>query len=315
MILPRCVPVTCGAPPPVALGVVEQEPPYSVGEEARLRCAPGHTLVPGPAPLVCLHTGHWAATPPLCLPRLCSAPSSVEGGAVVTKAWTLEPLPEESLALLREQIAAKKLAAGPGVAVYPVGAELAVECRPGHQLGGGAATATCLDEDTWSGQLGRCSEVTCPGLAAPDHGSLAVEGFRYRQTVSYECELGHLLQPPEAATRVCEATGRWSGESPACVAVLCPDPEESLGAGLRVEVAGAEYGSLATYSCAQPGHLLLGGAERVCGPRGAWSGQQPVCAAPGDTCLVQRLATSGHVTLDTELRVGTREWHECTGPL
>ena len=53
----------------------------------------------------------------------------------------------------------------------------------------------------------------------------------------------------------------------------------------------------------------------MCGPRGAWSGQQPVCAAPGDTCLVQRLATSGHVTLDTELQVGTREWHECTGPL
>ena len=32
-------------------------------------------------------------------------------------------------------------------------------------------------------------------------------------------------------------------------------------------------------------------------------------------CLVQRLAMSGHVTLDTELQVGTREWHECTGPL
>ena len=81
---------------------------------------------------------------------------------------------------------------------------------------------------------------------------------------------------------------------------MCPDSEERLWAGLRVEVLRAEYSSLASYSCAQPGHLLLGGAERVCGPGGAWSSQQPVCAAPGLMCLVQRLATSGHVTLDTD---------------
>ena len=281
MILARCVPVTCGAPPPVALGVVEQEPPYSVGEEARLRCAPGHTLVPGPAPLVCLHTGHWAATPPLCLPRLCSAPSSVEGGAVVTKAWTLEPLPEESLALLREKISGKKLAAGRGEAVYPGGAELAVECRPGHQLGGGAATATCLDEDTWSGQLGRCSEVTCPGLAAPDHGSIEVEGFRYRQTVSYECELGHLLQPPEAATRVCEATGRWSGESPACVAVLCPDPEEGLGRGCGWRWRGRSTAASPPTAAPSPATCCWAARSGCAGPGAPGPASSPCAPRPG----------------------------------
>ena len=164
-----------------------------------------------------------------------------------------------------------------------------------------------MSEDTWTSQLGACEEVTCPGLGNLDNGKLMIEGFKFRQSVYYECDLGYSLGG--SYSRTCLDSGLWSGQEPSCVPVMCPEPDD-IPRGQLASVTSVEYGAVITYTC-HPGHVLLGGSERVCGPQGTWSGQLPVCANTSDTCLMPQLANSGYVTFDGGLEVGSEAWYEC----
>ena len=306
---PRCVPVTCDPPPSVPMAVLSSASSmYSVGDEASYDCVPGHTLVTS-GPMECGDTGKWSAQPPQCVPQLCPGPGAVLGGNLVIGSWTLEPLPERTVEILRENINKKSLqmsvTRGRNV-LYPVGSELMLTCNPGYKLAG-SGSVLCVTEDTWTSQLGACEEVVCPALGNLDNGKLMIEGFKFRQSVYYECDLGYSLGG--SYSRTCLDTGLWSGQEPTCVPVMCPEPGD-IQHGELASVTSVEYGAIITYTCS-PGHVLLGGSERVCGPLGTWSGQQPVCANTSDTCLMSKLANSRSETLYGGLEVNSQALYEC----
>ena len=292
------------------MGVISSAsgPVYSAGDEAGYDCVLGHSLV-SPGPMTCGDTGQWSAPAPQCVPQLCPGPGAVPGGTLVIGTWTLEPLPEKTMELLREDINKKSVlmtVTRDINVLYPVGSELILTCYPGYMLTG-SGRVLCVSEDTWTTQLGTCKEVTCPALGNLDNGKLMIEGFKFRQSVYYECDLGYSMSG--SYSRTCLQTGLWSGQEPTCLPVMCPVPDD-ISHGQLVIFTSVEYGAVIIYTC-DPGHVLLGGSERVCGPQGRWSGQLPVCANTSDTCLMPQLANSGYVTFDGNLEVGSEPWYEC----
>ena len=130
--------MTCDPPPSVPMGVLfsVSGPVYSAGDEASYDCVPGHSLVTS-GPMMCGDTGQWSADPPQCVPQLCPGPGAVSGGSLVIGSWTLEPLPERTVEILREEINKKSVSMsvtrGRNV-LYPVGSELILTCDPGFRL-------------------------------------------------------------------------------------------------------------------------------------------------------------------------------------
>merc|ERR1711860_149998 len=92
------------------MGVISSAsgPVYSAGDEAGYDCVLGHSLV-SPGPMTCGDTGQWSAPAPQCVPQLCPGPGAVPGGTLVIGTWTLEPLPEKTMELLREDINKKSV--------------------------------------------------------------------------------------------------------------------------------------------------------------------------------------------------------------
>ena len=110
----------------------------------------------------------------------------------------------------------------------------------------------------------------CPNLEMPANGSVAFE--RYIGAVAmYTC--GEGLVVVGDSTRMCQASGEWSGEPPTC-SNTCPNLTFS-GNG-AVSQTGNLPGDVASYSCTS-GYRLSGDATRVCQMDGEWSGNEPSC--------------------------------------
>ena len=58
------------------------------------------------------------------------------------------------------------------------------------------------------------SKIVCPGLSAPENGSVTVNGFTTGDTAVYSCEEGFELV--RDAMRTCMSNSQWSGQSPSC---------------------------------------------------------------------------------------------------
>ena len=78
-----------------------------------------------------------------------------------------------------------------------------------------------LDEDEWTGEFAKCDEVVCPPLEHVDNGKLMIEGFKFQQSVYYECDNGYLISG--SYSRTCLDNGAWSGSDPKCLPVICND--------------------------------------------------------------------------------------------
>ena len=255
------------------------------------------------------------------MPSLCVGQGFLEMGNLAIGSWTKEPLFEAAIEILKENIEkirnsstefdfnvlGKKKIISPDVAVfYPVGTELVMDCLPGYRMEG-EPTNTCENTNRWSHPFPACSQIICPNLANIDNGQLVTEGFKFRQRATYKCDPGFSLAG--SSLRTCLDTGDWSGDTPTCAPLICPEPEE-VEHGVLAPLASVEYGALASYSCL-PGHTLLGGAERVCGHQGSWSGQLPLCVNTSQNCLVPQLINSGYVAYDGNLEVGSQAWYDC----
>ena len=51
-------------------------------------------------------------------------------------------------------------------------------------------------------------------IGAPENGDVTLSGTTFGSEATYECDEGFELVGE--ATRVCEATGEWSGDEPVC---------------------------------------------------------------------------------------------------
>jgi CUB/sushi domain-containing protein len=276
-------------------------------------------------------------------------PSLLANGTLFIGTWSKEVLSEQAIALLKQEIDRRRSTSmvsshfyptkGGGtkelskdeVVFYPVGSELWLECLPGFTASEdgqvqeiATMSTTCLDEDVWEKPFPECQLIVCPNVTSLQNGQLLVEGFRFRQSVFYSCELGYSLMGG-GSSRTCQENGTWSGEEPICQPLFCPEPavipngfildpeeeqEEENAAHHLHPLSVFEYGSVVVYRC-QPGHQLIGGAERICGEGGQWSGQPPACVNTSQTCLVPQLLSSGYLAFDGGLEVGSRAWYDC----
>ena len=58
--------------------------------------------------------------------------------------------------------------------------------------------------------------ITCPQLAAPVNGEVAVSGSNPGDTASYTCISSYSVTPRNSELRTCQRNGEWTGVDPIC---------------------------------------------------------------------------------------------------
>ena len=193
------------------------------------------------------------------------------------------------------------------------GEKATYSCNPGYNLVGDN-TRTCQATGNWSGSEPTCERmlllsnrpiksvhnvfllstvVDCNTLSDPANGQVSTSGTTFGETATYSCNTGYNLVGDN--TRICGATGNWSGSAPTCERMLLLSnlPIKSVHnvfllstvvdcnalsdpANGQVSTSGTTFGETATYSC-NPGYNLVGDNTRACQATGNWSGSEPTC--------------------------------------
>jgi CUB/sushi domain-containing protein len=98
---------------------------------------------------------------------------------------------------------------------YYVDDKLTFTCPTGFNIKG-SATLTCQNDKTWTTHLPACQQVTCPPLAAPDHGWFQPnDSITYGVTVHFYCYEKYLWSE-RSNERQCGADGQWTGSAGQC---------------------------------------------------------------------------------------------------
>ncbi|KAK3796935.1 hypothetical protein RRG08_032239 [Elysia crispata] len=206
------------------------------GDVAHFACRQNYRLI-GHSVLICMHTGQWNATWPVCrkLNEICLGFVNIANS---------QPIPADK---------------------HP-GEQVVVKCAAGY-TSTGDMTSTCMQDKTWSLPQGTCERIYC-GKPTPKPGSetsAIVLGWNYyyKDNVRYICRYGHLpAHDPPVLT--CSSTGLWNGQ-PECAAQCkkkCLNGGRCLGqnvckclpgwAGSRCEMANCIMPCLHGGKCVAP---------------------------------------------------------------
>ncbi|XP_069622657.1 sushi, von Willebrand factor type A, EGF and pentraxin domain-containing protein 1 [Ranitomeya imitator] len=297
---PACHPVSCGQPPELENGVIENKTGIVFEDEVTYSCKPGYKLV-GSNKRICQSNKQWySESPPSCTLLSCEKPPPLKNGDIKgttidvgskiefvcdegyeligETSWTCQkngkwdkkklptcvPSKCQDPPLLQHQLVLKEVANETGVVKF--------SCREGYVLQG-SSVLRCLPSQHWNDSFPLCKLVLCPKPPDIDYGDpKSVPSLHYGTVIQYTCTDGFLLKGSPEIT--CEADGNWGPDLPSCVPVECPQPDEIVN-GI-VDVQGLAYLSTVLYTC-KPGFELLGNATLICGPVGHWLGGLPVC--------------------------------------
>ncbi|NWQ76584.1 LYAM3 protein, partial [Columbina picui] len=164
---------------------------------------------------------------------------------------------------------------------FAFGSTCAFSCQMGFALMG-PESRKCTAAGTWTGDTPRCEVITCPILSKPDWGELNcshVHGnFTFGSTCAFSCQTGFTLMGSES--RECTATGTWTGDTPRCEAIACPELSAPDWGQLNCSHLHKDFafGSTCAFSC-QTGFVLMGLESRECTAMGTWTGDAPRCEA------------------------------------
>ncbi|XP_014803932.1 PREDICTED: C4b-binding protein alpha chain-like [Calidris pugnax] len=262
--LPVCEAIACKPPPSIPHGSYTEAENYVYQTAVTYTCdrPPAgdepFSLI-GPPSIFCTFDEHlngvWSEAPPQCKVVKCDNPR-VEN--------------------------AKKIF-GSGFS-YRYGDSVTFECDPGYFMTG-SETITCGEDNTWSSKP-VCEKSTCPPPERLDYAELekpevsgTTEGFPIGTTVSYVCRPGYMKILGKSSSRTCSEDLQWVPKEQFCTAKKCNHPEQLLHGS--VHVTSLEFGSEATFSCAE-GYRLVGPDRISCEIRGngvGWSRDLPVCEA------------------------------------
>ena len=212
--------------------------------------------------LRCQQSGKWDEPFPYCMPLSCPVRRSVRHGTwhripgwVTRSLWasgsTLDNLDQ----------------------AISVGDRLRVTCDPGFEVFR-KAESECLPTLTLEPAVAKCRASHCPLLPSIQHGSLAGSARYKGATAMYQCQEGYKIQGQNK--RKCLRNKRWSGATPKCTVVTCPQPLDIAHGEIELEDGLTDYGALLHYSC-HLGHELVGVTSRKCGEAGNWQGVEPEC--------------------------------------
>ncbi|XP_077500331.1 sushi, von Willebrand factor type A, EGF and pentraxin domain-containing protein 1-like isoform X2 [Amblyomma americanum] len=192
-----CKVVQCDALSPPANGyMVNADCEVVFNAACGFRCNPGYRLI-GNSIRVCQHDGTWSGSDPVCEKKRCSPLEAPLRGAMSCSGDSFD---------------------------FETTCEF--ECQRGYALIG-SRRRTCLSIALWDGLPALCRPVTCPALAAPDHGAFSPSHCgetksSFGETCTLHCADGFRVSGPE--TRHCLSTGTWSepDNSAACVDAVPP---------------------------------------------------------------------------------------------
>ncbi|XP_056354002.1 P-selectin isoform X5 [Oenanthe melanoleuca] len=176
---------------------------------------------------------------------------------------------------------------------FTFGSTCAFSCQKGFVLMG-PDSLKCRATGTWTGDAPHCEAIKCSALTTPKMGQAACShlhgDFTFGSTCAFSCQKGFVLMGPES--RECTATGTWTGDTPHCKAISCPELSPPSRGQLSCSHLHGNftYNSTCSFSCEQ-GFVRVGAELLRCQPTGNWSRDAPVCAEDG-AFLKQVLAYS-----------------------
>ncbi|KAF8767227.1 CUB and sushi domain-containing protein 3 [Argiope bruennichi] len=279
-VTPRCLESCLN--PGVSPDGTKSENCCFIGVVLEFSCNYGFELV-GRNKIECLPSRNWSALRPLCKPDgdHCGLPPTIPHGDIVGDKKGDYYLPYD---------------------------EVEIVCQPGYRYSGSTNFIMCEEETGWENEFEECVESFCEPPEPLAHGTvpeiessnLTVYPFQFE--ITYICDEGFRLIGN--SWRFCDSRG-WSGKSPICEAISCPDPEfpeygTRIGNSFELATKWNSNASLVTSSLDHPKGiacqmengatnwrdvtiqvttvLILGSLE--CLPNREWSGEEAKCLGP-----------------------------------
>ncbi|KAM9543831.1 P-selectin-like isoform 6-T7 [Guaruba guarouba] len=271
---PQCKAITCpvlSAPDQGKLNCSHLHGDFAFGSMCVFSCQTGFALM-GPESRECTAMGTWTGDAPRCEAVACSVLSAPDWG-------------ELNCSHLHGN--------------FTFGSTCAFSCQTGFALMG-LKSRECMATGTWTGDAPHCEAAICPVLSAPDQGKLNCShlhgNFTFGSICAFSCQTGFALMGPDSLE--CTATGTWTGESPHCEAITCPELSAPDWGELNCSHLHGDFafGSTCAFSC-QTGFALMGLESHKCTATGTWTSETPQCKEDNALFLKQVLAYSSGTAL------------------
>ncbi|XP_041518380.1 P-selectin [Microtus oregoni] len=249
--IPRKAQVTCSDP----FGALKYQSVCSFS------CDEGSLLV-GESAIKCLATGQWSGVPPECQDVTCPPLHGPHNGTMTC----IQPR---------------------GSSTYKSTCQFI--CDEGFYLSG-PERLDCSPSGHWTGTPPTCEAIKCPGIFAPDQGSLDCSHdhgeFSVGSTCRFSCNKGFDLVG--SASVECTVSGRWSSPPPTCTGVTSLPNAEVRCPALTIPGQGTmscshHLGTFAPnttcYFGCKTGFTLRGASSLRCRTSGQWTAVTPACRA------------------------------------
>ncbi|XP_063854317.1 CUB and sushi domain-containing protein 1-like [Scylla paramamosain] len=266
--VPSCVYTDCGHVPAPLKGSRDYlNGTTYLDSQVNYSCTSNYRIV-GQQIRECQEDSQWSGEAPLCQEIRCGPPSEKSGGAKVLGISGSDRRLTSTFARRREHLAMEES--------YRIGSVASYGCGKGYAILQ-SPTRKCTENGTWAGHEPACVYVDCglPDKIVNGYYRLLSNTTYFGSQVSYQCAPDYRLDG--RIRRHCLANSTWSGLSPTCVEIRCPDLTSDLTPALEVTPAGpVRSGVTATYSC-ETGRKIVGNPFRSCSTTGNWNGTRPRC--------------------------------------
>ena len=180
---------------------------------------------------------------------------------------------------------------------YRYGQKVVYNCKKGYNLVG-EAERECQANITWSGTAPSCVRIRCGQPEVISNGQMRLSGVYYNHVVTYVCDHGYHLVGSD--TRTCGLGNQWSGEHPVCSQVTCGLPP-AVRHAVTLDTSAA-VDQFPQYECVS-GYRMEEQSRVVCGSRGTYSGDGPVCV--NIVCARPAIPEHGRMTVKSDVYNGT----------
>ena len=102
----------------------------------------------------------------------------------------------------------------------------------------------------------------------------------FQSMVSYTCDPGFVAVG--RTMLMCDVDERWNGPPPRCDPVFCDEPSSIRNGGFSLSTNSTVVGTVASYYCTSPRHVLVGVPKLTCRKDGAWDAPTPECRPRND---------------------------------
>ncbi|NP_001274078.1 P-selectin [Canis lupus familiaris] len=346
---PRCVATQCPplkTPEQGSMNCLHSVEAFQYQSSCHFSCEEGFALV-GPEVVQCTASGMWTAAAPVCEAVACGplkspvhgsmdcSPSSrafqyntscrfhcaegfrLEGADLVQCTdlgqWTA-PAPACQALQCQDLLAPNKAQVN---CSHPFGAfryqsTCSFTCDEGLLLVG-ASMLQCSGTGNWSAPPPECQAMSCTPLLSPHNGTMScvqpLGNSSYRSTCRFTCNEGFSLSGPEILD--CTPSGHWTGSSPTCEAIRCPELFAPERGSLACSDTHKEFsvGSTCHFSCNR-GFKLEGFNNVECTALGKWTAPAPICkagivSAPTSKVQCPALITPEQGTVSCRHHLGT----------